>query len=62
MNQAVAGVPAWAGIGSTPISHMYTQIVLYFNMSRVACVQAVLRCVRVVWRGLSLHWPALIVS
>ena len=29
----VAGVPAWAGIGGTPNSHMYTQLVLYFNMS-----------------------------
>ena len=28
----VDGVPAWAGFGSTPNSHMYTQLVLYFNM------------------------------
>ena len=34
----VAGVPVWAGIGSAPNSHMYTQLVLYFNMSCVACV------------------------
>ena len=28
---------------------MYTQLVSYFNVSRVACVQAALMCVRVVW-------------
>ena len=46
---SVARVPAWAGVGSTPNSHMYTQLVSCFNVSRVACVQAVLVCVRVVW-------------
>ena len=27
----VAGVPAWAGIGSTPNSHMYTQLAQYLT-------------------------------
>ena len=40
--QLVAGVPAWAGFGSTPNSYMYTQLVLYFSVSCVAYVQAVL--------------------